>query len=75
MAYKLGVLEIFLQEVLLDPPTLGMVCSHPGALTDFEEFVCISIYCVSALSLHIESTDSMMSLNIEISSGWKMFAV
>jgi len=24
------------------------------------KFVCISIYCVSALSLHIESTDSMM---------------
>ena len=27
---------------------------------DFEKFVCISIYCVSALSLHIESTDSMI---------------
>ena len=27
---------------------------------DFERFVCISIYCVSALSLHIESTDSMI---------------
>ena len=24
------------------------------------KFVCISIYCVSALSLHIESTDSMI---------------
>jgi len=29
---------------------------------DFEKFVCISIYCVSALSLHIESTDSMTNL-------------
>jgi len=29
---------------------------------DFEKFFCISIYCVSALSLHIESTDSMMML-------------
>jgi len=27
---------------------------------DFEKFVCISLYCVYALSLHIESTDSMM---------------
>ena len=27
---------------------------------DFERFVCNSIYCVSALSLHIESTDSMI---------------
>ena len=27
---------------------------------DFEKFVRISIYCVSALSLHIESTDSMI---------------
>ena len=37
---------------------------------DFEKFVCISIYCVSALSLHIESTDSMIFqiylLNIRI---------
>ena len=30
---------------------------------DFEKFVCISIYCVSALSLHIESTDSMIIIN------------
>jgi len=29
---------------------------------DFEKFVCISIYCVSALSLHIESTDSMIHM-------------
>jgi len=27
---------------------------------DFEKLFCISIYCVSALSLHIESTDSMI---------------
>ena len=27
---------------------------------DFEKFVCVSIYCVSALSLHIESTNSMI---------------
>ena len=27
---------------------------------DFEKFVCISIYCVSALSLHIESNVSMI---------------
>jgi len=27
---------------------------------DFEKFVCISIYYVSALSLHIECTDSMI---------------
>ena len=27
---------------------------------DFDKFVCISIYCVSALSLHIESTDFMI---------------
>ena len=39
----------------------------PGGVTieivrigDFEKFVCISIYFVSALSLHIESTDSMI---------------
>jgi len=31
---------------------------------DFEKFVFISIYCVSALSLHIESTDSMISTTI-----------
>jgi len=35
-----------------------MLCSATGC--DFEKFVCISIYCVSALSLHIESTDSMI---------------
>ena len=48
---------------------LQVSCSCFG---DFEEFVCISIYCVSALSLHIESTDSMIptlwwvSLNVDI---------
>jgi len=26
------------------------------------KFVCISIYCMSALSLHIESTDSMIEV-------------
>ena len=31
---------------------------------DFEKFVCISIYCVSALSLHIESTDSMIAPSV-----------
>jgi len=30
------------------------------AVLEIEKFVCISIYCVSALSLHIESTDSMI---------------
>ena len=29
---------------------------------DFEKFVCISIYCVSALSLRIESTESMTNV-------------
>ena len=27
---------------------------------DFEKFACISVYCVSGLSLHIDSTDSMI---------------
>ena len=36
--------------------TFAMPFSATGC--DFEKFVCISIYCVSALSLHIESTDS-----------------
>ena len=35
---------------------------------DFERFVCISIYCVSALSLHIESTDSMIQICVGL---WK----
>ena len=35
---------------------------------DFERFVCISIYCVSTLSLHIESTNSMISHTMRASS-------
>ena len=27
---------------------------------DFEKFVCMYMYCMSVLSLHIESTDSMI---------------
>ena len=33
-----------------------------GCFGNFEKFVCINIYCVSALSLHIESTDSMIQM-------------
>ena len=36
---------------------------------DFEKFVCISIYCVSALSLHIESTDSMIFYGVSLIFG------
>jgi len=32
------------------------------AFGDFENFVCISIYYISVLSLHIESTDSMINV-------------
>jgi len=35
-------LKVFLQELLLDPPTLGMVCSHPGALTKHKNMAGIS---------------------------------
>jgi len=35
----------------------GLVC----CFGDFEKFVYISLYCVSALSLHIESTNSMIT--------------
>ena len=40
----------------------GVITAYKLAVLEIlRNFVCISIYCVSALSLHIESIDSMMT--------------
>ena len=44
----------------LEDEWYGVITAYKLAVLEIEKFACISIYCVSALSLHIESTDSMI---------------
>ena len=60
----LGVL--FIMKTLEDE-RWGVITAHNlSCFGDFEKFVFISIYCVSALSLHIDSTNSMIGSNFMV---------
>ena len=43
--------------------------AYKSCFGDFAKFICISVYCVSALSLHIESTDSMTTDSMITTTG------